>query len=220
MTLIPQSKLVAELAPNFRNAGFRFFKSQSEFRKLLDSGDVLAIGIDLMRASKSGYFKAASSAHIRIEAIEAVYAKHHPLLTQRELKNHYTISVNCDNLYRDQSVSRSVELLSDAAIVAYSKRLWQSIESDVLPFLEKYGSYDELIRNLQSEDYKSWVTSDRMVQYSVLLSDRAIASDKAGFERYADELLEYCKKDYGQMYRSAAEPMIQGVRAQFFSVQK
>jgi hypothetical protein len=208
--------IVKELSRNFENAGFRLGKAASEFRHTSQSGDTVAVALGLLPASKRGYYKAAVTAHIRINAIEEVYAAFQPQQRPRDRNTHYTISVNCDNIYRDKSVSQSFELLSNEAVRAMAERLWKAILDDVLPFLERYCNRERLVANLEADNYITWVTSDRMTRYCVLMSDRVLAGDEVGFEKYAAEFLAYCEKPYGQMYRQVANAIVTGVRERYF----
>ncbi len=208
--------LLSCLSSHFTTVGYFLRKSASEFRKSLDSGDMTAVWVDLLAASQRGYFKASLSARIRIAAIEAVYVDHHPLIPPKERKNHFTLSLNCDNLFRDKAISQSFNLPDERAVEALADLLWPAITEDVLPFLDRYGNQRALVENLASDDYRSWVTSDRMVRCTVLMSDRALAADRSGFEHWATELMTYCRQPHGQMYLPVATAIVPAVRAQFF----
>ncbi|MEA4948692.1 MAG: hypothetical protein VB068_03430, partial [Petrimonas sp.] len=196
------SKLITCLLPNFERLGFKYKKSVSEFRKTLINCNIVAIGVDLLPASSHGYYKAAITAHIHIKDLEDVYITHHPFIKPNARKAHYTISVNCDNIFKDKTVSQSYQLHTDKTITALSEILWAAISDDVLPFLEKFSDRKRLVENLLTDDYNKWVTSNRLVRYCVLISDRVLAHDELGFEKFAEELLDYCMKPYGAMYLS------------------
>jgi hypothetical protein len=216
MSVSPKETIIMELSHQFKKLNFHLNKAFSEFRQTLQNDDIAAVGVGLLPASRQGFYKAAVTAHIRIEAIEQVYVGYHPYLQPRDRKGHYTISINCDNIFGDKTVSQSHELPSHEASTLLAERLWRAISGDVLPFLKKYCDRGRLVENLEIDDYTVWVTSDRMARYCVLISDRVLKHDEDGFEKYSSEFLAYCEKPHGEMYRQAANSIVFGLRDQYF----
>ena len=210
------SMMLSNLSSSFASEGYRLRKAASEFRRDLKSGDACAVWVDLLPASRRGRFKAGVSAHIRIAALEAVYVNYHPLIPAPERGSHFTFVANCDSLFVDKSVAHSVELPDEQSVRVFAHRLWEAIKEGVLPFLERYCDRGRLVENLADEDPRTWVTSDRMTRYAILLSDRALMHDRAGFEHWATEWMDYCRQPHGQMYLPVADAIVPGVRSEYF----
>lgn len=78
--------LLDALKPAFAEHGYKLRKSCRDFVKKESNGDASAISVDLIRSSVKGCYKVSVNCHIRIEALESVYAKHHLYVSEKERK--------------------------------------------------------------------------------------------------------------------------------------
>lgn len=207
--------LLEELEPFFGKEGYVFRKRDRVFVKSNEAGSVCGISVDLLKSSHPGRSKVALHAHIRIAEIESVYAKYNPYLTPSELKEHFTVNVNCDNLFSDVALTAAVELDGTSLTVA-ARNIWGAIYADVLPLLEKYCERDLLVRNLESPEPAERIVSDPIARFSILISDAALENDEDRFRGYKDQFLRLFKKPHARVYLPAIEEIAAGVEGEFF----
>ena len=207
--------LLEVMEPYFGKEGYVYRKKGCIFVKTKKADNVCGISVDLLKSSHPGRSKVALYAHIRIVEIESVYAKYNPYLTPGELKEHFTVNINCDNLFSDVALTAAVELEGNSTMVA-AEKIWGAIYADVLPLLEKYCERDSLVRNLENPDPRERIVSDPMARFSILISDAALEDDQDRFRRYKDQFLSFFKKPHVQAYLPAIEGIAAGVESEFF----
>lgn len=207
--------LLALLERRFDECGYRLRKSNQDFVKTDDQGNVAAISVDLLRSSTKGAKKVSTHCHIRIEAIEAVYAKHHPSLSKSEQKSHYTLHVNCDNLYPSDCPLMGSLNVSSETLPEVSRLAWQAISEHVFPFVERYSDRYRLAENLASENPRERVTSDPVVRHAVLMAQAALENDRPSFDEYGEEFFAHCSK-FAPERQPLAESIYRGIKQEYF----
>lgn len=177
---------------------FAYEPKKSRLVRKFDGG-WQAIALSLLQSSQRGTYKISGQAHIRLDNLENVYALHHPYLAVEDFESHQTVARNCDNLIQDKSLVHAFpveELLSYSFLEKYASAL----VTDVLPWLEKYSIEDELFAGLVGEDPKSWVTSDRLTRFPVLLSILARRCDQTAFDAVLSEFEKWCQLPFAAVH--------------------
>lgn len=190
--------------------GFRFIKSRRHLIRQTRTG-WQAIAIEALPTSNPAIAKLSAHGQVRIEALEATYAPHHPFISVKEAKNHHTLTVNCDQLLTDKSLADGFSTDSqhlEEFVNCYSAALIR----DVLPWLVKYSDEDAIYEGLIDDDPMKWITSDRLTRYPVLLAILARRCDWEAFDRVATEFSKYCDQPHAQVYKPIAESIIDGLR--------
>jgi len=70
------------------------------------------------------------------------------------------------------------------------------ISGDALPFFERFGSIETVFSNLNSSNYKDWITSEKTAQTKVKLIAAIRDKNTVELERIKKEALEYCAKPW------------------------
>jgi hypothetical protein len=190
--------------------GFRFVKSRWHLIRQTEAG-WQAIAIEALPTSNPAIAKLAAHGQVRIEALEATYAPHHPFIGTKEVKNHQTLTINCDELLTDKSLVDGFSTDSqhlETFVNDYSAALTR----DVLPWLDKYSDENAIYEGLTDDDPMKWITSDRLTRYPVLLTILARRCAWEAFDRVATEFSKYCDQPHAQVYKPIAESIITGLR--------
>jgi hypothetical protein len=190
--------------------GFEWLSSSYQLRKRLDDGWV-GISIEVLPASKRGFVKLAAHGHIRNDEIEDRYTSFNSLLTSTDVKEHATLTINCDTLLRNSPLIHgfsSDESSVEQFILGYARELRQH----VVPWLEKHVTKESLLRGLSSGNPREWITSDRLTRFPVLLAIHSGSGDWEEFEKIAEEFSKYCEKPHGLVHKPYAEAVIKGLR--------
>ncbi|SHK46673.1 hypothetical protein SAMN02745181_3855 [Rubritalea squalenifaciens DSM 18772] len=190
--------------------GFKFVKSQWHLIRKTEVGSQ-SIVIEVLPTSDPETAKLAAHGHVRIDEIEDGYTPHNPYLTPKDAKAHPTIVVNCDQLLSDKSLANGFRV-DEQSINQFVDVYARALEGDVLPWLNKYSDEGNLFENLSGEDPKSWITSDRLIRYPVLLAMLAKKENWARFEQIGEEFLNYCDQPHAQVYKPLAASVIEGLK--------
>jgi len=189
---------------------FKYVKSRFALIRVLDDGSQ-AITVDLLPASKAGFFKLALHAHIRLSVLEDQYGPFHPFLNAKDRKTHSTLVVNCDSLFADKTLAGSFQACENNLDEIASKYA-EAIKEDVFPFFKKYYSVENLVMSFEQENSKLWITSDRNTRNLVLLSAYALESKWDDFEKVSSDYLEYCDRPFAQAYKPLAQAVVAGLK--------
>ena len=167
-----------------------------------------AIAIEALPTASRGVSKLAAHAHIRIDAVEAIYAPHHPYLNPKDAKVHATLAVNCDELLTDKSLANGFATDS-SSVQRFAHDYANALIKDVIPWLEKYSDEEAVYEGLADPDPNNWITSDRLTRFPVLL---AILAKRQEWERFAavsEEFSAWCNQPHAMVYKPLAAAMRQ-----------
>lgn len=187
-------------------AGFAFKKRESSVLRTSEVG-WQAIAIKVLPTASPGIGKLAAHAKIRIEALEAVYTPLHPFLKPKDAKAHATLTVSCDGLLRDKTLAHGFNLDS-VSVTKFAEKYAAAVQSDVIPWLEKYSDEQAVFMGLADGNPQNWITSDRLTRFPVLLAILAKRRDTAGFDAVAAEFEEFCKQKHAVVYAPLANAML------------
>ena len=190
--------------------GFKFVKSQWHLIRKTESGSQ-SIVIEVLPASDSESVKLAAHGHVRIDEIEDAYTPHNPYLTPKDAKTHPTMVVNCDQLLSDKSLANGFGT-DEHSINQFIEAYARALDTDVLPWLNKYSDESSLFENLSGDDPNAWITSDRLIRYPVLLAILAKQGSWTRFDQIGEEFLDYCEQPHAQVYKPLATSVINGLK--------
>ena len=191
-------------------SGFKIVKSKWALIRQFPGG-WQAIVIEALPTSKPGFAKLSAHGHIRINALEETYVRYNPYLTDKDAKNHPTVVVNCDELFSDKVVANAFSTDVDG-IEMFVNAYIMALKNDVVPWLERYSEEQNLFEGLSGSEPETWITSDRLVRYPVLLAILFRRREWGEFDRIAEEFLNYCDKPHAQVYKPYAESIINGLK--------
>lgn len=190
--------------------GFKFVKSKWHLIKKNPDG-WQALVIEALPTAAQGVLRLECHGHLRINEIEDIYTPYHLFLTEKDAKNHPTVVVNVDRLLSDKSFIEG--FIDDPnCIESFATRYAAALQSDVLPWLDKYSNEELLLEGLIDGDPSKWITSDRLARFPVLLAILAKRKQGGEFDRVANEFLSYCEKPHAQVYKPLADSIISGLK--------
>ena len=138
-------KMMGELLEQ-QLTGFKFSRSKLKLVKKTDAGSI-AIPISLLSTSTKGIQRFASVAQVRIDELENIYAIHSPHFNPKNFAESATVVANCDELFKDESFVAGFRVDEDT-MVPFIDDYSKAVRSDVLPWLEKYSSEQNLLEGL------------------------------------------------------------------------
>jgi len=208
-----EASLRSLLRERFDLHGFAFRKGEGGFFKTTGEGNVIGVTIDVLSKNYPDAYKISCIAHIRIKAYEDLYAKHHPHVSDKEQNGHFTLNVNCDNLFQVNDAYQIFTVSTPDDLSSYSEKLWDSLKVDVLPVIERLGNNSELAEHFRPDDPREWITGDRMTRFIVLLCDAVVQGRADLFERYAGESVAFFEGDKQRPHRlTTISSIIDGLR--------
>ena len=166
-----------------------------------------AVAIEVLPSVSHGIGKLAAHARIRIETLEEIYTPHHPFLKTKDAKLHATLAVNCDCLFKDKALAHGF-YLDAASIASFAEAYSAAVESEVLPWLERYSDEEAIYEGLLDRDPRKWITSDRLTRFPVLMAILARRGDVSTFDAIAAEFQEWCKEKHAMVYAPLATAML------------
>lgn len=206
--------LLEALKPRFEKCGYKLRKSAEEFLRRAPNGNVRSVTVGLIRTRPDGSAKISTHCHIRIEEIENIYVKYRPNLSEKDQKKHYTINVNCDNLYPNGTAIVNSMIIVDDTIAEVGELARKAIHDYVLPFLDKYTDKEILVENMMSEDVMERITSDPVSRFAILMTDAVQNDDRPAFEAYGQAFLKLSAR--AEVYLPMAESIYRGLREEYF----
>lgn len=189
-----------------RLPAFEFQKRESRLYRATKTG-WQAIVLEVLPSASQGMGKLAAHAQVRHDDLEALYSPHHPYLKPKDAKEHPTLTANCDGLIKRKELVHAFSL-EPASINAVADSYAAAIKADVVPWLERFADEQELFTGLAGNDPKSWVTSDRLTRFPVLMALLAKRGDTAGFDAVGTGFLEWCKQRHALVYAPLAAAML------------
>ena len=204
-----RSKLIEFLQPLFLEQGYKYRKKNTEFYLSDKSKNILAIIVDVISTSDPQRYMVTMRMCIRLSVLEAVYVKYNPYITKAKQKQHYTLNINQSGLLPESFTEDEIQLIG--------KKTWGVVNSEIFPMLEKFSIKSNLIQNLTSEDYNTWITSDRLTRYPILLSNAALEKDQDSFDKYAKEFIEFCQQPFAKVHLPMANSIINGINQEYFN---
>lgn len=186
--------------------GFVFKKRESCVFRQTKTG-WQAIAIEVLPSTSPGIGKLAAHAKIRIETLEELYTPYHPFLTANDAKSHATLTVNCDGLLKDKALAHGFGLGTNST-TSFANAYSAAVESDILPWLEKYSDEQAVYDGLVDQDPRNWITSDRLTRYPVLIAILAKRGNLPAFDAITAEFQEWCKQKHAMVYAPLATAML------------
>lgn len=185
---------------------FEFQKRKSRLYRETGTG-WQSIVLEVLPSATQGMGKLAAHAQIRHDALEALYTPHHPYLKPKDAKTHPTMTANCDGLIKRKELVHAFGL-EPASINAAADAYAAAIRTDVVPWLERFADEQELFDGLASSDPKTWVTSDRLTRFPVVMAILAKRGDTTGFDAVGTEFQDWCKQKHALVYAPLAAAML------------
>ena len=158
------------------------FIEKGSFGESIKSNEVgeQAILLDCIKDSKA--FSVSIRAFLRYDNIECIF----------EADENYTINT----LVAAESIafeSYSKEFLKDV--------LHRLISNKGMVFLSEFGAVQSIISNLSDENYKVWVTSDKVAQFKIRLATAVLSGDSEALAIAKCEAAKYCAKPWSEHNR-------------------
>ena len=185
---------------------FEFQKRQSRLYRVTGTG-WQSIVLEVLPSASQGMGKLAAHAQVRHDALEALYTPHDPYLKPKDAKRHPTMTENCDCLIKRKELVHAF-VLEPATINAVADGYAAAIKTDVVPWLERFADEQELFDGLAGSDPKTWVTSDRLTRFPVLMAILAKRRDTAGFDVVGAEFQDWCMQKHALVYAPLAVAML------------
>ena len=182
-----RTDIKTELIPIISEQGFTEIGEFGEFYKVCDNQNKHAVRIDCVKDSNA--FSIQLHILIHFHEIESIFDK---LATEYTL-NHYldaeTISFN----------SYSKEKLKLVLIELIS------IKAD--KFFTEFGKDEDIISNLNSTDYKKWISGDRVTLFKVRLASAVLSKDRAYLSAIKNDAEKYCSKPWSEHNRDRVKKL-------------
>lgn len=173
--------------PILLGLGFIEKGSLGEFIKAGEAG-TQAILLDCVKESTS--FSISIRVFVRYNSIEEIF----------DAQETYTIN----KLLASESLG--IEDYSKKRLEDLLNRL---ISNKGMVFLSDYGEEQSILCNLTDQDYKTWVTSDKVSQFKVRLAAAVISNNNEALAATKEEAKKYCAKPWSEPDRE----VIQGLCA-------
>lgn len=185
---------------------FEFQKRESRLYRVTGTG-WQSIVLEVLPSASQGIGKLAAHAQVRHDVLEALYTPHVPYLKPKDAKTHPTMTENCDGLIKRKELVHAFGL-EPATINAVADGYAAAIRTDVVPWLERFADEQELFDGLAGSDPKTWVTSNRLTRFPVLMAILAKRGDTAGFDAVGTEFQDWCKQKHALVYAPLAAAML------------
>ena len=179
--------------PLLSGFGFTQVGKFGERVKTEESNNLFAV---LMEESKdSGVFSVSVRVFVRYESIESIFEEADP-------DSKYTIN----KLLATESIS-----FDDYCTEKLELALNRLIGSEAMSFFDGYGSYAAIVSNLTKNDYRDWITSDKVAQFKVRLGSAALENDSKALAEAKKEASKFCEKPWSEASRDVIRRLCEAV---------
>lgn len=193
--------------------GYRLIATRSKLIRQFSEG-WQAIAIEALTRSDSEVAKLAAHAQVRLDVIENCYTPFHPFLSSRDAKVHPTLTINCDQLLSSSELIHGF-VTDKGNVDKFVDDYAEALKSNVLPWLAKYSNEEEIFLNLNDDNPKRWVTSDRLCRFPVLLAILARRKDWQRFDQVAKDFAEYCESPHARVYIPLVISVVSGLKHEY-----
>ena len=180
--------------PILEELGFRYTGELGEHYRITDSGDKHAILFELLKR------KTSYSISLRIFAY---YNEVESVFQSVPACNSYTLSkiLSCGSIPIENYSLRDMETI-----------LKRMIREDANLFFTEYGNFSGISTNLKSDDYKTWVTSDKAAQVKVKLALAIINDDEMALKKVLRDADKYISQPWSEPDRNYIEMLCKSVQ--------
>ena len=160
--------------------GFIHKGELGEFYKVLKNKNTFAVLIDSVKDGNS--FSISIRVFIRFHGIEKIFDLQESEYT---LNKYLAAETVCFDYYSKDKL----------------KEILNNLISEADSFFTEYGKDENIIKNLNSSDYKILVSSDKVTIFKVRLASAVMSKNTEYLQSVKDEAMKYCSKEWSEYNR-------------------